>query len=733
MDATTTTPPPPPPATRYGYGYEPGGSLSATLRYVLTVVRRHLWLALAIIAASLALALVATLLTTPTYTASASIQINDQVDEVLGEGLDDTQSGPTDWDVDRFLNTQLDILRSRLLAQRVADRLDLYENERFFAAMEAPLASDRAADRAQREAVIGMLRGNFEVDLPRSTRVADIAFTSTDPEMSAEVTNAFAEEFIQANLQRRFDSSSYARQFVSEQLEDARLQLENSERELNDYARQAGLLRVGNVDRDSVVRNSGASVTNNSLLQLNEAANEAKASRIAAEARWNAERGAPLLSSPQVLANPTVQSLMSRRAQLEAELDVAQQRYLADHPTVRGLQADLSATTAELNQAARNVRRSVEADFRAAASAEERLSAQVNNLQGASLAEQDRRVRFDTLAREADTARSIYEGLLQRYRELNASAGLASSNLAIVDRADPPLAPSAPNLLRNLLLGLLIGVTVAAVVLFLRDQLDDKIHVPEDVEDKLGLSLLGIIPEAEGGEVLDEIDDPKTQVAEGYNSLRGSLIYSTSSGLPGVMVVTSAQAGEGKSTTSYAMAKGLARMGRRVLLVDADLRRPAMHRLAGVANERGLTDLLVSNDGLETAAVPLGEAGVDLIPSGPLPPSPSELLASPRMAQVLEAAAETYDVTIIDSPPVLGLADSPSLAAIADGTVFVVEAERGHSGQLKAALRRLRSVDPVLLGAVLTRFDPAAAGNRYSGYYGRDYYRYSAKQPQAAG
>ena len=336
-------------------------------------------------------------------------------------------------------------------------------------------------------------------------------------------------------------------------------------------------------------------------------------------------------------------------------------------------------------------------------------------------------MRYNVLAREADTARSIYDGLLQRYRELNASAGIASSNIAIIDRAEIPGAQSSPSLTRNLAIGLLLGLALAAIAIFLRDQLDDVIHTPEDMEDKLGLSLLGVVPRAEEGTPTELLADPKSALTEAYNSMRGSLLYSTPQGLPKIIVVTSAQASEGKSTTSYAMASGFARIGIAPLLIDADLRRPALHKLLSVEGERGLTDLLVTQDAPSTAIRKAQGTDVafDVLPAGPLPPSPSELLASPRMAQLLEQFGRDYGVVIIDSPPILGLADAPMLAAIADGTVFVVEADRGRSGALKAALRRLRAMKPHLLGGVLAKFDPSRAGNRYSSYYGYDYYAYS--------
>ncbi|QPC98027.1 GumC family protein [Qipengyuania soli] len=717
------------PTARYQAAYLAAGEnpISANIRHAVAALRRHLWMALAIIGAAIILALISTLLDTPRYTAETSVQINDQSDEVLGSKFETGTVSPvtSDWDIDRFLNTQLDVLRSRGLAERVADRLDVAGNEQFFSAMEVPpsaLTGDQTQDRAL---AVELLRDNLEVELPRATRVASISFTSTDATMSASVANAFAEEFIQANLQRRFDSTSYARDFVADQLEEARADLEDSERELNDYAKSVGLIRTRDAltpdGRDALT----GTVTTSSLVQLNDAAIQAKAARIEAQARWQAIQGSPLLASQPVLANPTVQALMTKRAEIQSELQVARDRYLDNHPAISRLEGDLQAVSRQLESTARQVRESIHAEYRAAQSAQDQLDGQVKRARGDSLAEQDQSVRYNVLARQADTARSIYDGLLQRYRELNASAGIASSNIAIIDRAEAPTDPSSPNVPRNLALGLLLGLGLAGVAVFLRDQLDDVIHTPEDVEDKLEMPLLGVVPRTEDTSPLEALDNPKSPIAEAYNSLRGALLYSTPQGLPKVLVVTSAQAHEGKSTSSLAIAMGFARIGLKPLLIDADLRRPALDKLLGLRLERGLTDLLVTQDDPKTAIVKIKDRKIDLLPTGPLPPSPSEMLSSPRMAQLLESFADTYDVVILDSPPVLGLADAPMLAAIADGTIFVVEAERGRSGSLKAALRRLRSMKPVLLGAVLAKFDPTKSGNRYSAYYGYDYYQYA--------
>jgi len=353
-------------------------------------------------------------------------------------------------------------------------------------------------------------------------------------------------------------------------------------------------------------------------------------------------------------------------------------------------------------------------------------------LRGQTLAEQDRSVRYNTLAREADTNRKIYDELLERFSQLNASSGLSASNVTVIDAAEPPRLPSSPNMPLNLLIGLLAGRVVAALAIFVRDQMDDAIRVPEDIEGKLGLPLLGVIPKAAGSDAADELGDPNSAIAEAYMALRGSLLYATPEGLPPSFSVTSAEETEGKTTTSIAVATALARMGKRVVLVDADLRRPSIHRRTGVANSGGTSDYLMSDrpasDFLQDGPV----EGLSLITAGPTPGSAADLLSTPRLQDLITELRATHDVVVLDTPPVLGLADAPTVVAQTGAVLFVIEAGRVRSGQLKSSLRRLRFVRPAILGAVMTKFDHSLAGNRYSAYYGRDYYRYESPAEGAA-
>lgn len=707
------------------------GEAAFDVRQFLAVIRANLLVISIIIASALALSVIVTMLQTPLFTASTTLQINDQSAQILGK-QDDISQDPvvSAADTERFLQTQVDILKSRVLLERIAQKLRLVGNSRFYDAMGMRQPSGDLSRSELEDLTLTALDKARDISIPRNSRLATVSFTSAQPQLAAQIANTMATEFVQANLQRRFDSSAYARDFISGQLAEARAKLERSERELNAYARQAGLIR----DRDSnntpdQNRNSG-SVTTASLMQINNAANQAEAARIVAEQRWQLVSHGDPLNSPDVLANPAISSLIAERARVQSELERQRANHLEDYPAVAQLRAQVGVIDAQLQSVAKNIRASVKQQYDAAVETEQSLKQQVASLKGSSLEEQDRLVQYNLLAREADTSRTVYEGLLQRYKELNAAAGISASNISIIDAAIPPIRPSSPNLFRNILLALLGGMLAAGAFVYLRMQFDDSVRVPEDVEGKLKMPLLGVIPLVQELDVGMALDDPKSPVSEGYNSLRSALLYSTASGLPKSILVTSSQPSEGKSTTGMAIATGIARLGRTVVLLDVDLRRPTLHRYikgAGADNNHGMSSLLTSQSSIDEVLCDTDVETLKIITSGPIPPSPTELLSSNRMQMLLDELTSRFDLVIVDSPPVLGLADAPLMSALVDGVVMVIQSDRSRRGSLKASLRRLRSMRTVVLGAVLTKFDATNMGNRYSEYYGYNYYQYSAK------
>jgi len=722
------------PVGTYGYGEslaleeEPQGF---DLRSLFQIIRANGVLIVTIIAFSLAVAVVVTILMTPQFTAVTTVQINDQTAQVLGKAADSDASETqisTAQEAERFLETQLEIINSRALAQRVAQRLNLIGNPKFYQAMGKRQPPANKGRRELEESAITILLKAENGKLPHNTRLASISFTAHDPFFAAKVANTWAAEYIQANLQRRYDSSAYAREFIQGQLADSKLKLENSERTLNAYARSAGLIKTRISNPQSTASGDENSVTNASLLQINAAANQAEQMRIAAEQRWEAVNNSNLLNTPEVLSNPAVSGLMGERARAEADLQRERTRHTDDFPAVVQLKAQVDTINEQLNAVAKNVRFSLKQQYDAARETEQRLKAQVSALKGSSLAEQDRSVQYNLLARDADTNRSLYESLLQRFKELTAAAGISASNIAIIDTADDPIVPSSPVLLLNLALGLLAGVILSVALVTIRHQLDDAVRIPEDIETKLLIPLLGVIPKTDMDDPTASLNDPKSILSEAYNSLRTALLLSTASGLPKTLLVTSSQAAEGKSTTSMAIARGVAKLGRRVLLVDVDMRRPSVHAIFRIDNKAGLSSVLTGQATIEGVIHQSPYPDLMFMTSGPIPPSPTDLLSSVTMTKLLSELADQFDLVVFDSPPVLGLADAPVLASLVDGVLLVVQSDRSRRGSLKSSLRRLHDSHANILGGTLTMFDPKKATNRYSEYYGYSYYNYHYNQ-----
>lgn len=708
--------------------YEP--FIEIDLHQVLAALRRNLvWVAV-IVTTFMIMGVVISMLIVPRYVATASVLIEQQADQII-ENSDVT---PTDGyqDVTRFLNTQIDVIKSRALAERVMEALNLASSPRFYEAVGAEMpekedleginAKKGGLDALRKDMVIGLLQEYLSVDLPNDSRVARISFESRDPALSAKIADAFAENLISTNLNRKFDSSSYARDFLAQQLQEVRQKLENSERELNQYSRTAGLIRVPgqgqNADRESTL-----SITAASLVQVNIAASEATADRVAAQERWEAIKSTPVMSIPQVLANPAVQGLIRQRSEVQAKLAEERARHLNNHPTIQALQAQAHQLEVQILTVGDSIKRSVYVDYQAALDKERALQGRVQKLQGAALDEQDRGVRYNVLKRVAETDRALYDSLLARYNQLSATAGAVSNNISLIDRADVPRSPSSPNLALNLLLSLIAGLGFASIFILLREYFDDAVRAPEDVETKLGLPLLGLVPMIDCADVDAAWHDRKSAAGEAYASLVANLRWATASGLPHSLVITSTQPSEGKSTTARAIASDIAALGKKVLLIDADMRRPTLHRFISKPEPLGLPALLTGEATLEEVVYSGHEDGFDCVTALPITPDPAILLGSPRLARILEETQQRYDIVILDGPPMLGLSDMANLSVHAQAVLMVVDASLNHRGAVKASLRRLQMVRANILGALLTKFDPTKIGKKLA-YYGSDYYSY---------
>ena len=710
---------------RYDAEFEETGLISIDFEAIwVAIYRSRFWIA-GIVLGCVLLGVVITILSTPIYRAQATVQIDQEAAKVLGTEDSDTSAAIAD--SDRFLQTQLDVIRSRALAQSVAEDLQLFNNPQFLEQMNVDPDSIEASilppDEAQRELVIETLDENMSVNLPLDSRIVTISFDSPVGGLAARVANSYAENYIRNNLQRKFDNSSYSREFLQQQLQEAAIQLAESEREALEYARRTRVIDASNAAEVPGGQSSNPrSLVTATLVQLNRDYAAALSRRIAAQQAWETTSRQEPTSLPAVLDNLAVQRLLEERAKVQAELEQELQRRKEDFPTVKQTQARLDELDRQIDAIAASIKQTVQADYQIALEQERALERQIAELKTETLDEQERGVQLGILQRQIANDRQLYDFLLGRFNQLNAEAGVQANNVSIVDRAMRPSEPIRPNVPLNLALSLLAGLGLAGLFVFGREQFFDMLRTPDDVTRKLSLPLLGASPMVDEGEsVQEQILDPKTDVSEHYASLRSSLVLATAHGLPRSLAFTSAVQGEGKSSSCYATAVALSRIGKRVLVVDLDLRRPNQHVMFGCKNGEGMSDLLTGNKQAAEVTHETEHAGVFFIPSGGIPPNPTDLLASRALRTVLEELTTQYDIVLVDSPPTLGLADAIEITSITEGCLFVTEAGRNRANNVRGSIHRLQAGGANVIGVLMTKFDAKSAGYSYSYGYNYEY------------
>ncbi|MFA5082978.1 MAG: polysaccharide biosynthesis tyrosine autokinase [Hydrogenophilaceae bacterium] len=677
---------------------------------------------------------VGTMLMTRIYRASLTLQVERQEAKVMD--VQQVTPNESTGDSRDFYQTQYELLKSRTLAQRVIDQLNLASNPTFAQKSDSLPGLAKASDQQAKDLVrqnaglesplVGQFLANLTIEPVRNSRLIKVYYESTDPQLAARIVNALAQSYISLNLERRMDASSYATTFLQERLEQVRVKLEDSERALNQFARDKEIIRLD--DKQS-------SVDSQTLQEYTIGLAKAQQERIQAESIYRQLKSTRNQGIPDVLQNPTIQNLKQSKAKLEGDYQDGLKVYKPSYPKMLQLEAQIAEVQARINDEINNVSSAITITYQAAKAKEEMISAELQKAKAGMLNLQDRSVQYGILLREADTNRQLYEGLLQRMKEVGVAGGVGLNNISVVDKAETPNRPFKPKLLLNLMIGAFLGLFGGIGLALLFEHLDDTIKHAEDVERGLGLPVLGIIPMLKKPANPDQdlsfesINDTRSGFAEAYRSLRTALQFSTPSGVPKVLMITSASMGEGKSTTSISLGISLAQTGKNVLLIDADLRKASLHKKLGTGNEKGLTNLLAGDAQAVDITCHTGVPNLFLIPAGPLPPNPAELLASAKMASLLSLATEKFDQVIIDGPPVLGLADALLLGNLSQATAMVIESESTRKGFARDAIKRLRAAHTRLLGGILTKVE---AGGRGYGYYNSYYYYYQGATEQQA-
>ena len=660
---------------------------------VLQALYRNRYLILIVLVAALAVGAVWTLLSPRIYEATAKVEIGQEVESPLGQDVARTGSQ----EVDRMLQTQVDLLETRDMASAVLERM-----------------SSRGGTYAQlaRSFAPESLQGNLSIYLPRNSRVVSIGYSNPDPEVAALMANYYAETLIDRNLQTRFNASAYSREFLQRQLGLAKGRLEQSERALIDYARSAGLLDTSGGTAGS----QPTSLTSSNLISLNAAYAAAQSARIAAQQKWVQANSTPLMALPDVITNPTVQQLAQQRAAVQVKLEEARQKYQDQHPVVQQQLASLGELDRQIQATAVSVREFIRNQYLQAQRQEQALAQGVGQLKGATLSEQDQSVRYNILKREADTNRQLYDGLLQRYKQISAEAGVTANNIAVVDRATTPTSPISPDPKKNLSLAAFGGLLLAFLLVFARERFDTRVRSPEWVDHDVSVRLLGVMPLVTGdGGAKEAILNGHSSLSEACHSLRTSIELGRTARCRRRSCSPARRRRKANRRRRLGLAHAFAQAGARVLLVDGDLRKPSLHKLLDVENSQGFSDVLAGGMTLDQAVIRTNDFKIDLITAGARPDSPAALLDPEKLKAVLGDALKSYDQVIIDGPPTMGIADATRLAAAVTATIFVLKSQGVTREEARFALRHLQSEQIHVIGAVLTMFD--ARRSLASNYY----------------
>ena len=698
----------------YGsYGTAKGGR-ELSLALIWRVLVEWRWLILAAIGVGIAGAVLVTLLTPLKYRSTATIELTPpEIEVISGEGSKGGRQTSAMRDTN-FIGTQLGLLNSRALAERVAQDLNLASD---------PTIAGKGTDRTQNtKAAANAVQNGTKVKLRPQSQLVDINFVARDPQLAARVVNGITDAYVSTNLERRYASSSYAREFLQRQIVNTRRDLEKSERELTAYAQKQGLISTGSSETGGDTN----SLTGSTLVALNSALATTQARRIAAEQRYREA----VIGGATTEGSANAAPLRGQIAALDAEYQQKLQTFRPDYPDMVALRARIDALKSSVVSETRTANSdrvgTLRQEYQAAQGEENRLRAQVAGLSSSVLDQRGRRIQYTILQRDVDTNRSLYDALLQRYKEIGVASGIGTAVASVVDRGQIPGGAFSPNLYLNLIIGAALGFVAGILAAIALEFINDTIKTPDDVRDKMQLPFLGGIPNAKQSKPIDELKDPLSPVTEAYLSTATALQFVAEGGAPKTLLMTSTRPAEGKSTSAWALAQSFTRLGKTVLLIDADMRRPAF--VTG-RDEVGLSHILTNASSLSEHVLRTEVEGLWIMPAGTVPPSPPELIASARFASLLADAAATFDHVVIDGPPILGLADSPLLSTMVQATLMVVESGRTRTRAVVEAQNRLRTAGAHVIGAILTRYQAQASYGYGYGYgYGQKNteYRYVA-------
>lgn len=718
------------------------------LEYARVVLKRR-WVLVTFTAALVALAAVLSFTRTPLYRATATLLIDEPGASLLN--IQDVLNSGAYYRGDylgTYFNTQLRLLSSRSLAERVSKRLNL--------GARPELRSGRGAGDPAEASHAAAVQGGLSVAPIPETRLVYVSYVSPHQALAADVVNALVEEFVDFSVETRYEATKQTSEFLTEQVALLRDDLKRKEEDLQKYGTEKNLLYLS--DNESAVVNNFSSV--------NAALTAAQIERYAKESVYRELRNLDVEALPESVSNPTIQALKTTYSQVKTEYEEKGKTYRPEYPEMAQLRARLDATRNTLEEEIRKAVGAAETEYRAALKKENSLQALLDEQRGDVTRMNKNAIFYHTLRTEVENMRTLLSTLLAKQNEIQVSSqlgGLRTSNIKVVDRALVPRAPFTPNVKRNLLMAFLAGLLGGLGLVFVVESLDNTVKGPEDVEKLVHLPSLGVIPfltadggrkkgdpygsyrsygqeEDKAGPAPPEVRDielinhlyPKFSIAEDYRTVRTSILFSHADAAPKTIAFTSTLPQEGKTATVSNLAVSFAQLEGRVLIVDADLRKPRLSKVFNLRNISGLSSYLAGKHTFDEVLQKTSIDNIWTIPSGPHPPNPAELLNSRRMKELLAEAKERFTVVLLDTPPVLAVIDPVIVSSLADSVVFVVRAGKTTRRPLARAVEEVRKAKADIIGVV---FNEVRVGRRGIGtpFYHYYQYEYEAEGPDRPG
>jgi exopolysaccharide transport family protein len=729
-------------------------SQESTLREYMRVLIKRKWLVIAVVGGIFMVVAVASLRQTPVYEATGQIVVN-KADPNLITFKD---SGPmVDYYDQSDLDTEVRILQSDLLALQVIRQLNLDKRPEFGGHSDPKqpnlVADPLQTDSTRTSALLAGFGANLHVTLIPNTRIMEIHFTSTDPQLAASAVNTLAATYVEQNFKTKFESTMRASDWLSKQLVDLQMKVETSQEKLVRYQKEHEIL--GTDEKQNIITEK--------LDELNKEMTAAESDRMQKEAVYRQTQS----NDPEVVAAAIVSDtagsgtnatsnlldrLRGQQADLRIQVAELSTQLGPSYPKVAQLNSQLKEIDRQLQLETNKAVDHLKGQYQAALQRETMLRGSFEKQKQEANKLNESAIEYSILKRDLDSNRTLYEGLLEKLKEAGVTAGLRSNNFSIIKAARVPTSPSEPNIPRNLIFALVLGAISGIGLAFLLENMDNTVRTPEQAQAISALPSLGMIPlgsksgnNGAGGkrlaltaskEVVETVTQvrPQSQMAESYRALRTSLLLSNLGAPPKVIMVTSARPQEGKTTTSINTAIVLAQKGVRVLLMDADLRRPSIHKTLGMGPRSGLSNVLTGSATLpQTITISPVLPNLFIMPAGTPPPNPAELLASSNMRDLIAELREQFDHIVIDTPPTLSVTDAVVLSPRADATILVIRS--GHT--TKQALRRARDilmqVNAHVAGVLLNAVDLTSPDYYYYYEYQGKYGHYYQEETVGAG